>query len=188
MFLGQIAAKPSFLKYFLTKKWFHCSFTVSGRTARSSRRAGEEGAAATKTCLDTTMISRRVAHARTQRKHKHETRLPGWRCHKGLTPPTSDTLPYAQTLILVSLILVNLSGFLVMTSRGVGVTTWKFVRMFLLCLLYLPTPIRAHFIINRPQFFRPKVFKNKQQKRKQILIIFIDPFFGDPPGWWTRAP
>ena len=60
-------------------------------------RPGEEGeeeeegeAAETKTCLDTTLISRRVARARTQRKHKHETRLPGWRCHKGLTPPTSD--------------------------------------------------------------------------------------------------
>ena len=54
--------------------------------------AGEAGGGAegTKTCLDTTLISRRVAHARTQRKHKHETRLPSWRCHKGLNPPTSD--------------------------------------------------------------------------------------------------
>ena len=53
---------------------------------------GEEAAAAgeTKTCLDTTLISRRVTHARTQRKHKHETRFPGWRCRKGLTHPTSD--------------------------------------------------------------------------------------------------
>ena len=48
--------------------------------------AGAAAAAVTKTCLDTTLISRRVAHARTQRKHKHETRFPGWRCHKGLTP------------------------------------------------------------------------------------------------------
>ena len=59
--------------------------------------AGGEAEEGTKTCLDTTLISRRVArartHARTQRKHKHETRFPGWRCHKGLTPPTSDGIP-----------------------------------------------------------------------------------------------
>ena len=66
------------------------SFTavLQYRDARPGEEEGEE----TKTCLDTTLISRRVARARarTQRKHKHETRFPGWRCHKGLTPPTSD--------------------------------------------------------------------------------------------------
>ena len=55
---------------------------------------GAGAAAGTKTCLDNSLISRRVTHARThartQHKHKHETRFPGWRCHKGLTPPTSD--------------------------------------------------------------------------------------------------
>ena len=46
---------------------------------RRDPAAGAAGAAAgTKTCLDNTLISRRVARARTQRKHKHETRLPGW--------------------------------------------------------------------------------------------------------------
>ena len=56
--------------------------------------AGAAGAG-TKTCLDNTLISRRVTHARTQRKHKHETRFPSWRCHKGLTPPTSDDISVA---------------------------------------------------------------------------------------------
>ena len=52
---------------------------------------GEGEGEETKTCLDTqwSRVASRT-HARTQRKHKHETRLPGWRCHKGLTPPTSD--------------------------------------------------------------------------------------------------
>ena len=34
MFLGQNTAKPSFLKYFVAKKWFHCSFTISRRGGR----------------------------------------------------------------------------------------------------------------------------------------------------------
>ena len=46
---------------------------------------GEEG---TKTCLDT---DPRARPHRTQRKHKHETRFPGWGFASGITPPTSDT-------------------------------------------------------------------------------------------------
>ena len=34
MCLGQNTAKPSFLKYFVAKKWFHCSFTISRRGGR----------------------------------------------------------------------------------------------------------------------------------------------------------
>ena len=59
MFLGQIIARSSFLNCFFAKKWFHCSFTVSGPTARSS--SSREG---TKTCLDT-QWSRVASRART---------------------------------------------------------------------------------------------------------------------------
>ena len=34
------------------------------------------------------------SHARTQRKHKHETRFPGWGILDGFTPPTSDIYIY----------------------------------------------------------------------------------------------
>ena len=40
--------------------------------------------------------------------------------------------------------------FFVITSRGVGVTSWKFDRMVLLSLLYLPIPMKGRFISNRP--------------------------------------
>ena len=85
MFLGQIIAKPSFLNYFFAKKWFRCCFAIPGPGGRRAEQSSREG---TKTRLDTpwSRVASR-AHARTQRKHKHETRLPGWRCHKGLNPP-----------------------------------------------------------------------------------------------------
>ena len=52
---------------------------------------------------------------------------------------------YAQTLILVKLILVKLISCLVITSYGAGVSGSKFGRIFLLGLLYLPIPTRAGF-------------------------------------------
>ena len=60
MFLGQITVKPSFLNDFFAKHEFHCSFTVSRRTARSRRSRRRN-----KDMPRYTMISRRVAHART---------------------------------------------------------------------------------------------------------------------------
>ncbi len=39
--------------------------------------------------------SRTASHTRHAR-HEHGTRLPGWRDHKGLTPPTSDEAPQGQ--------------------------------------------------------------------------------------------
>ena len=59
MFLGQIIAKPSFLNYFFAKNEFHCSFAVPGPRARRSSSSRD------KDMPRYTMISRRVAHART---------------------------------------------------------------------------------------------------------------------------
>jgi hypothetical protein len=39
MFSGQNTAKPSFLNYLFANNEFHCSFAVSGRTARSRSRS-----------------------------------------------------------------------------------------------------------------------------------------------------
>ena len=69
MFLGQIIAKPSFLNYFFAKNEFHCSFAVPGPTARRRRRSRRN-----KDTPRYTMISRRVAHARTQRNANTNTK------------------------------------------------------------------------------------------------------------------
>ena len=60
---------------------------------------------------------------------------------------------YAQTSILVNLILVKSFSCLVITSQGVGVMTWEFGRVFLTCLLYVPVPIRGQKSSNRPRKF-----------------------------------
>ena len=44
--------------------------------------------------------------------------------------------PHAQTLILVTLILVKLTGFVAIAAQRVGVTSWKFVR----CSVLYPLP------------------------------------------------
>ena len=67
---------------------------------------------------------------------------------------------YVQTLRAVVLILVKCFSCLVITSQGVGVMTWEFGRIFLLCLLYLPIPIRGQNSSNRPKLFNPKVVEN----------------------------
>ena len=69
------------------------------RDAAAGEGAGGAGEG-TKTCLDT---PNDLPPARThapQRKHKHETRFPGWRCHKGLTPPTSDVQTCSRVLAI----------------------------------------------------------------------------------------
>ena len=82
---------------------------------------------------------------------------------------------YAQTFIIVSIILVKLFSLLVISSQGVGVTTWESGRIFLLCLLYLPIPIRGQRSSNRPQFVSPKIFEkiSKKSFSKSIIKICI---------------
>ena len=67
----------------------------------------------------------------------------------------SAEVPYTPTLILVNLILVKSFSCLVTTSQGVGVATWEFARIVLLCLLYLPIPITGQNSSNGPQLFSP---------------------------------
>ena len=69
MFLGQIIAKPSFLNYFFAKNEFHCSFAVSGRTARSRRSSRRRNKDMPRQHTD---LAPRRAHARnanTNTKH-----------------------------------------------------------------------------------------------------------------------
>ena len=65
---------------------------------------------------------------------------------------------YTQYLILVKWVLVKLFSCLVITSQGVGVTSWIFDKMFLPCLLYLPIPIVIPFTSNIPWLFSPGLF------------------------------
>ena len=65
---------------------------------------------------------------------------------------------YAQTVILVKLILVKLISLLVITSYGVGVSTSNFGRNFLLGLLYLPVTTTDGLKSARPYFLAPKRF------------------------------
>ena len=83
MCLGQVTTNRLFFNVFSRNR--EQALVLQYRDAAAG--GGEAGAGGTKTCLDThTDLASRRAHARTQRKHKHETRFPGWRCHKGLTP------------------------------------------------------------------------------------------------------
>ena len=54
-------------------------------------------------------------------------------------------ITYAHIEIVVAFFVVKLFSFSVITSYGVGVSSSKFSRQFLLGLLYLPIPTRAEF-------------------------------------------
>ena len=69
---------------------------------------------------------------------------------------------YAQTLILVNLMLVNLYSFLVIAFDRGGVTTCKFARIIFLFLPYLPIPTRTLNEGVKPQLFGPEVFKKRK--------------------------
>ena len=60
-----------------------------------------------------------------------------WRCVRCLFGVSWEVFwkLYAQTLILVCLLLVNLISCLVITWQGGGVTIWKFYRIIPLCPL-----------------------------------------------------
>ena len=73
---------------------------------------------------------------------------------------------------VVVLILVKCFSVFVITSQGVGVMTWESGRMFLLCLLYLPIPIRGQTSSNRPSFLTRKL---SRKKNKFTTIKFLIP-------------
>ena len=63
------------------------------------------------------------------------------------------------TLKLTNLVIVKLFSLLIITSYGVGIMTWEFGRIALLCLLYLPTPVRGKHSINTTVVLGPAVFE-----------------------------
>ena len=74
--------------------------------------------------------------------------------YKNLLHPTNPYKSlYAHIEIVVAFSVFISLSVLVVASLGGGVTTLNFDRMFLLCILYLPLPIRTRFINNCPWFF-----------------------------------
>ena len=76
---------------------------------------------------------------------------------------------YAQTLILVYLIIVKSSSCLVITFQGGGVTTCKFDRIIPLILRYPPIRTMSRNEEVRPQVFSPEVFKKKSSTSIEFL-------------------
>ena len=59
----------------------------------------------------------------------------------------------AHIELVVTFLAVNIFSFLILIFRGGGVTTCTFDRIFLLSILYLPTPIRTRNMSKRPCFW-----------------------------------
>ena len=87
--------------------------------------------------------------------------------------------PYiAQYSLIVALYkepsfsIVNIFSLLVITWQGGGVTTSKFVRKFVLSILYLPIATRSRNKSNRPQLFSSEVFKENIRNWENMLFPY----------------
>ena len=69
-----------------------------------------------------------------------------WFAESFQTDNTTEIYRYAQSLVLVNLILVKLISCLVISYHSEGVSSGKLVRHTILCLLHLPIPSRARFV------------------------------------------